>query len=283
MHDTILITKATGEREPFEPSKLKRSLLRAKASMEVADKIISHVELELKEGMSTKEIYSHAFELLDREHKPAAIRYSLRNAIMDLGPTGFPFENLISEIWRAKGFETTTDFTAIGDCVDHEIDVTAWNENKLIMVEAKFHNEFGIKSDLKAVLYVNSRWEDLKNQNFNFGKERKLDEGWLITNTKFTDQAIKYAKCRDMKLVGWNYPEEGNLQDLIEDTGLHPITSIRSISGRERRNLMELGIIHIRQISENADLLNQSGISTDKARKIMEEIAILENKENGLV
>lgn len=278
MHDTILITKATGEREPFEPNKLKNSLLRAKASREVADKIISHIELELKEGMSTREIYSHAFDLLEREHKPAAIRYSLRNAVMDLGPTGFPFENLISEIWRAKGFKTTTDFVAQGDCVEHEIDVTAWNENKLIMVEAKFHNEFGIKSDLKAVLYVNSRWEDLKNKTFNFGGERKLDEGWLITNTKFTEQAIKYAKCRSMKLIGWNYPEEGNLQDLIEDTGLHPITSLRSLSGRERRNLMELGIIHLKQISENADLLKQAAISPEKSQEIIEEVALLESK-----
>ncbi len=278
MHDTILITKATGEREPFEPNKLKNSLLRAKASREVADKIISHIELELKEGMSTREIYSHAFDLLEREHKPAAIRYSLRNAVMDLGPTGFPFENLISEIWRAKGFKTTTDFVAQGDCVEHEIDVTAWNENKLIMVEAKFHNEFGIKSDLKAVLYVNSRWEDLKNKTFNFGGERKLDEGWLITNTKFTEQAIKYAKCRSMKLIGWNYPEEGNLQDLIEDTGLHPITSLRSLSGRERRNLMELGIIHLKQISENTDLLKQAAISPEKSQEIIEEVALLESK-----
>ncbi|HEY4480346.1 MAG TPA: restriction endonuclease [Candidatus Paceibacterota bacterium] len=275
MHDTVLITKATGEKEPFEPHKLKHSLLRAKASSELADKIISHIELELKDGISTKEIYSHAFELLEREQKPAAIRYSLRNAVMDMGPTGFPFENLISEIWRAKGFETTTDFIATGKCVDHEIDVVAWNENKLIMVEAKFHNEFGLKSDLKAVLYVNSRWEDLKDKTFDFGKQRNLDEGWLVTNTKFSEQAIKYAKCRGMKLIGWNYPAEGNLQDLIEDTGLHPITSLLSLSSREKRSLMESGVIHLRQILANKDILNQAGVSLGKMEKVMQEIEMV--------
>jgi transcriptional regulator NrdR family protein len=64
MHDTILITKATGEREAFDPQKLRNSLQKAKASELIVDKILSHIELELKDGMSTKEIYHHAFDLL---------------------------------------------------------------------------------------------------------------------------------------------------------------------------------------------------------------------------
>jgi transcriptional regulator NrdR family protein len=102
MHDTILITKATGEREAFDPQKLRNSLQKAKASEQIVDKILSHIELELKDGMSTKEIYHHAFDLLAREQKPAAVRYSLRKALIEMGPTGFPFEKLIAEILRAK-------------------------------------------------------------------------------------------------------------------------------------------------------------------------------------
>lgn len=277
MQDTIYITKATGEREVFEPQKLRNSLLRAKAAPEAVDKILSQIELELKDGMTTREIYNHAFELLSREHKPSAIRYSLRNAIMDMGPTGFPFEQLIAEIFRAKGFEVTTGFIAQGKCVEHEIDVVAWNKDKLVMIEAKFHNEFGIKSDLKVVLYVHSRWDDLEDQQFNeFGGRRSIDEGWLITNTKFSEQAIKYAKCRNMKLVGWNYPENGNLQDLIEENGLHPITSLKTIGPSEEKVLMEAGIVLCKQAKENPDIVMQAGISKEKVERMFEEIDLIQ-------
>lgn len=275
MHDTVLITKATGEKEPFDGEKLRNSLMRSKASPEVAEKILSHIKLELKDGMSTKQIYKHAFDLLAREHRPAAARYSLRNAVIEMGPTGFPFEKLVAEIFVSKGFETTTDFIAKGKCVEHEIDIVAWNENKLIMSEAKFHNEFGIKSDLKAALYINSRWEDLGTEEFDFGGKRKLDEGWLVTNTKFSSKAIGYAKCRDMKLVGWNYPEKGNLQDLIEDAELHPITSLESISKHEKRALMEAGVVLCKQAMDNVDILKQCGLSEEKIKAALEEIKLI--------
>lgn len=275
MQDNILITKATGEREPFDPEKLRASLTKARASEEMSNKIIERIMLGLKEGMSTKEIYAHAFELLAQEHKPAAVRYSLRKALLEMGPTGFPFEKLVAEILHTKGFETTTEFTAQGRCVEHEIDVTAWNNEKLIMIEAKFHNEFGLKSDLKTVLYVDSRWDDLREEEFDFGKKRKLDEGWLVTNTKFTDQAIKYAKCKKMKLVGWGYPQQGNLENLIEETGLHPITVLNTLSNQEQRELMELGIIHIKQLKENADIAKQAIKKNSDLEETLKEIDLI--------
>lgn len=275
MQDNILITKATGEREPFNPQKLRESLARARAPQEASEKIVDHIMSEIRDGMSTKDIYAHAFDLLAKEHKPVAVRYSLRKALLEMGPTGFPFEKLVAEILRVKGFETTTEFTAQGRCVEHEIDVTAWNQEKLIMIEAKFHNEFGLKSDLKTVLYVDSRWDDLREEEFDFGSKRKLDEGWLVTNTKFTDQAIKYAKCRNMKLVGWGYPQNGNLQDLIEETGLHPITVLNTLSSQERRELMDLGLIHIKQLKENVDITKQVITKNSDLEETLKEINLI--------
>ncbi len=275
MQDNILITKATGEREPFDPDKLRQSLTRAHAPKEVTERILERILLGLKDGMTTKDIYTHAFELLASEHKPTAVRYSLRKALLAMGPTGFPFEKLISEILRVKGYETTTEFTALGRCVEHEIDITAWNDEKLIMIEAKFHNEYGLKSDLKTVLYVDSRWDDVREKEFDFGHKRKLDEGWLVTNTKFTDQAIKYAKCKNMKLIGWGYPKEGNLQDLIEETGLHPITVLNTLRLEEQRELMALGLIHILQIKENPDVARQVIRSSDALSATLSEIDLI--------
>lgn len=271
------IIKATGEREEFNSQKLRDSLLRAQAGAETADKIVNQIESELKDGSSTKDIYHHAFALLGKEESPAAARYSLRRAIMELGPTGFPFEQFVAEIFRTKGFETTTDFIAKGECADHEIDIVAWNKEKLIFVEAKFHNELGIKSDLKIALYIKARWEDLENQEFDFGgNKHKLDEGWLITNTKFSESAIKYAKCRNMKLVGWNYPEKGNLQDLIEEAHLHPITCLNSSTPSDEKLLMEAGIVLCKQARDNPDILKQAGLSDEKISKMLAEIDLIQ-------
>jgi len=270
------IIKANGEREEFNPQKLQDSLTRAGASLEAADRVVNKIGEELKDSASTKDIYYHAFKLLGKEESPAAARYSLRRAVMDLGPTGFPFEQFVAEIFHTKGFETQTDFIAKGECAEHEIDIVAWNDEKLIMIEAKFHNELGIKSDLKVVLYIKARWDDLAGATFNFGKERKLDEGWLITNTKFSESAIKYAKCRNMKLVGWNYPEKGNLQDLIEEAHLHPITCLNSSTPSDEKLLMEAGIVLCKQARDNPDILKQAGLSDEKISKMIEEIDLIQ-------
>lgn len=271
------IIKATGEREEFNPQKLLNSLMHAGASEEIADKIVLQIEGELKDGDTTKDIYKHAFALLGKEESPAAARYSLRRAVMELGPTGFPFEQFVSQIFATKGFETTTDYIAKGQCADHEIDIVAWKPDELIFVEAKFHNELGIKSDLKIALYIKARWEDLANQEFEeFGPKKKMTEGWLITNTKFSESAIKYAKCRNMKLIGWNYPEKGNLQDLIEEAHLHPITCLNSSTPSDERLLMEAGIVLCKQARDNPDILRQAGLSPEKIAKMMEEINLIQ-------
>lgn len=278
MNDGITIVKATGEREVFDPQKLHNSLRKAGAGEETTNRIIDQIVGGLKDGDSTKEIYIRAFDLLKQENVPkVTARYSLRNAIMDLGPSGFPFEQFVAQIFQAKGFETTTDFIAQGHCAEHEIDIVAWNPEKLIMVEAKFHNIFGIKSDLKVALYVKARWEDLADQEFDFGRKRKLNEGWLVTNTKFSEAAIKYANCRGMKLVGWNYPEDGSLQDLIEEARLHPITCLTSINPSDEKLLMAAGIVLCKQAKDNPDVVLQTGLNKNKLDKMLEEIEIISN------
>jgi len=63
-----------------------------------------------------------------------------------------------------------TDQKVRGKLVEHEIDVVAWNEEKLIMVEAKFHNQLGVKTDLKVILYVKERFDDLSAVTFDYGR-----------------------------------------------------------------------------------------------------------------
>ena len=136
----IEVVKANGQREPFVKEKLESSLFKAGADETTVNDIVDHTVRDLKDGMSTSEIYKHAFFLLRQKSKPAAVTYSLRRAVMGLGPSGFPFEKYVSLILKEKGYEVLTDQMVMGSCVPHEVDIIAWNENKLIMVEAKFHN-----------------------------------------------------------------------------------------------------------------------------------------------
>src|SRR3989344_1674690 len=216
--DQITVLKADGKREAFEIGKLNASLLHSGATEEAVEKVISHVLPELRDGMTTSEIYKHAFSVLQGISRPVARSYSLRRAVMDLGPSGFPFEDFVAEILKAKGFQCETRQTVLGGCVPHEVDVVAYNAKKLIMIEAKFHNELGTKSDLKVVLYIKARFDDLAENVFNYGgQNRKITDSWLVTNTKFSSTAIHYGVCKNLTMIGWNYPEKGNLQDMIEE------------------------------------------------------------------
>ncbi|MES2088109.1 MAG: ATP cone domain-containing protein [Patescibacteria group bacterium] len=269
--EQIFIVKTNGSKEPFQNSKLEASLRKAGASTEVTDKIVHHISKEIEDGMSTSAIYQHAFELLHKLERPVVARYSLKRAIAELGPSGFPFEKFISEVYKAQGFETLTDQMVDGHCVSHEVDVVAWNENKLIMAEAKFHNEIGLKSDLKVALYVKARYEDLKGMEFLYGKKRQLDEGILITNTNFTEKAIQYCECAGVKLIGWNYPTAGNLHDMIEDHGLHPITCLTTLSSGQKKSLMEKGIVLCRNVRDGREALLSAGLSEASIKEAQDE------------
>lgn len=273
---TLYVLKADGTKEPFDVVKLERSLKKAGASSKVVSDIIEHTKVNSDKEITTQEIYRNAFELLHKEDKPIALKYSLKRAIMDLGPSGFAFEDFIAEIFRQKGFEAETGKIVRGFCVEHEVDVVAWNTEKLIMVEAKFHNELGIKSDLKIALYVKARFDDLRKMTYKYGKERHLDEGWLVTNTKFTSTAIEYGSCQGgLRMIGWNYPPVGNLHDMILESKLHPVTCLSSLNGREKKELLDKGVVLCKSILENQDLLVSIGLTGSKAQKVIEEIESL--------
>jgi len=209
---------------------------------------------------------------------PVAVKYSLRRAIGELGPDGFPFEKLVARIFNTWGYETVTDQMVMGSCVEHEIDIVAWRGNELAMVEAKFHNEFGMKSDLKVVLYVKARYDDLSRKVFNFGnKERRLSEKYIFTNTKFTEKAIEYSSCQDLRLVGWNYPLSGNLHDIITQYRLQPITSLSLLSGKNKKELINRNILVCSDLMNDTKVLEDIGIKKAQIQRIISEANIIIN------
>jgi hypothetical protein len=253
--------KADGERELFDPAKLEHSLAHVGASSTVRAKVLAHVIHEIKDGMTSEDIYHRAFHILRTEAEtPIAARYSIKRAVFELGPSGFPFESFVAEILRAHGWKTQTEVTMMGRCAQHEVDVLAEKDGK-------FHNDQFGKTDIKDALYVHARYEDLMRSPLD---SSRVDEGWLVTNTRFTKNAIRYAQCSNLTLLGWDYPQGRGLQNLIIEGHVHPLTCLTSLTDGEKHRLLDQKIVLCKQIQTD-HLLQEYGVKPDRVPKVMEE------------
>ncbi len=276
MNHLITITKSDGTKQLFEEEKLVSSLKRVGASAEIIDDVVEEIGREIHDGMSTTEIYRRAFDLLRKHSSKVAAKYSVRRAMIELGPDGFPFEKFVARLFKMWGYESVTDQVVMGRCVDHEVDVVAWKGEELAMVEAKYHNEFGLKSDLKVSLYVKARYDDISENEYDYGgTKQKLTERWLITNTKFTDKAIRYSECVKMKLLGWNYPEKGNLHDLISENSLHPIACLSTLTRDQKRELAAKNMLICLDLVGNPHVLKEIGVKPEDQEKILTEVQVV--------
>lgn len=240
MGKTIAVIKATGEVEPFSERKVISSLLRAGASLELAQKIVRELKPQLYQNIFSFEVYDRVMRALKKEQKDLAARYNLKRAIMELGPTGYPFEKYMAEVLRVEGHQVAINKVVQGKCVAHEIDIIAKN-TKTFMIECKFHNQPGGRTDIKVALYTYARFLDVKSRGF--------DIPWLITNTKVTQEVKTYALCVGMRVTSWDYPPGESLRELIDKSGLHPVTASTSLSLAQKQALIEKGVVLYRDIT----------------------------------
>jgi HJR/Mrr/RecB family endonuclease len=267
---SVLVAKADGTTEPFDSSKLLASLMRAGASDVVAEEITKDVRKELYNGISTSQIYHKAFAQLRDLRRGAAARYSLKRAIQEFGPSGFPFEEYLADLFRAEGYKAQTDQIVQGGCVEHEVDVILTKDRTKTYVEAKFHNNPGYKTDLKTVLYVQARMEDLQKTSKN-----GVLRGMVVTNTKFTAQAVRYASCVGLELLSWEYPDKQDLHERIDMAKLYPITALTSLSRNEKMALLQKKMVLCTQLPRDTRSLARIGIRGQRAQAVIEEAGAL--------
>lgn len=258
----ISVIKATGEIEPFSEEKVLRSIKRAKVPKSLEQEVLNHIKEKIYDQIPTSDIYRHITEFLVNSSYPQTkAKYSLKQAIMDLGPTGYPFEDFIAEILKTKGYLTQVRVIINGTCIHHEIDVLAHREmpeaEDTTIVEAKFHNNSGIRTDIHVALYTKARFDDIK-------KRHGFGNVWLITNTKVTMDVITYAQCVGMKVTSWSYPEGEGLRDLIEANGLYPITALTTLSNDHKQTLLNNHIVLCKTICEKPSILDLLPISKEE-------------------
>jgi hypothetical protein len=265
------VTKANGERELFFPEKLYRSLVQSGADPSLADTITGDIASSLTEDEKTRDIYRRAFARLRQVRKPMAARYSVKHALLELGPSGYPFEDFLSEMYKILGYNSITRIVVQGRCVEHELDIVAVRGDERLAAEVKYHNNPGLKSDLKTALYVKARFEDIAAQS---GKGSSTDytSRLLITNTKFTSQVEIYAACAGLQLISWDYPAKGNLREMIEETKVHPVSCLTSLSKANKRRLMDQGVVLCKQVRSQVDKVQALGLSDKAVGTLFEEI-----------
>ncbi|MGZ5281047.1 MAG: PD-(D/E)XK nuclease superfamily protein [Bacteroidia bacterium] len=268
----IPIVKASGEIAKFDEEKLKKSLTRSGASPDQVDTILKNIDDNLYPGIPSKKIYQLAFKMLNKLSKPLAARYKLKSAIMELGPSGFPFEKYVASILKHQGYRVQTSIIVQGKCVNHEVDVIAEKEDAYFIIECKYHNHRGTVSDVKIPLYINSRFKDIE-ENWPVQPEKniQLRTAWVVTNTRFTFDAIQYGNCAGLKLLGWDYPHKGSLNQIIERLGLYPLTCLTTLSKHEKQNLLDSKVVLCREICDDPALLKVAGINEERIKGILEE------------
>ncbi|MBL7765740.1 MAG: restriction endonuclease [Chitinophagaceae bacterium] len=270
--NAISITKASGEIVPFSEEKLKHSLQRSGATPSEIDITITKVKNKLVEGLSTKKIYDLAYAELKKFKKSEAARYHLKKAIMHLGPSGFPFERFIGELMAGEGYTIQVGTILQGICVSHEIDVIAEKENRYALMECKYHNQQGIFCDVKVPLYIRSRTNDVIASLKKNKSHQDLDfEAWVVTNTKFSNDARQYGLCAGMKLMSWDYPVGKSIKDRVDLTGLYPLTCLTTLTKYEKQKLLDLGVVLCRDLISHQDWLRNIDLKPNRLGQVLKE------------
>lgn len=279
----ILIAKADGTQELFNPEKLIFSLMRAGAEHAAARAIAEHIERELYNGITTQEIYRHAFARLRDARALVAARYSLKRSLLQFGPSGFPFEAYLAELFALEGYKTKTDQIVQGACVPHEVDVVLSKNRgrETVYVEAKFHNAAGFKTDLKTVLYVKARLDDIAAHRTETAAKGAM-RGLIITNTKFTSLAARYASCAGVELLGWEEPRDNSLQQRIEVQRLYPVTALTTLNHREKMALLSRKVVLCSSLVKDTRALGAAGLTGARADRVLSEAETLCGRKERL-
>jgi hypothetical protein len=269
----ILVKKASGEEERFSVEKLERSLTNAGAERESISNIISDILQWIYPGVTTKKIYTRAFNLLHKEKASSALRYRLKQAIFELGPTGYPFELLAGQIFKKEGYSIEVGVVVDGMCVPHEMDVIATSHDTQHLAECKYHKDQGKQVSIQVPLYVRSRVEDIVRKRKELPEYQNLSfEGWVITNTRFSSDSITYGTYYGLNLLAWDFPEGKGLKNLVEKHRIYPITILKNLTKKEKQLLMDKELVTCSQLMEHIEEVKTLNLSKNRYEKAMSEL-----------
>jgi signal recognition particle subunit SEC65 len=267
----VYVIKFDGRKETFNKNKIIRTCLRAGVNKETAKKIADYVESIAYNGISTREIYRAILQQLDKYEKTISSVYRLREALSILPPR--LFEIFIRRIFEKLGYNCKSSVIIQGAAVDHEVDVVAKRQGELILIECKHHVNPHRFCGLSVVLQVQARLEDILD-GFVQGKNKyNFNKAVIVTNTKFSDHAIRYAAAKNIELIGWRTPKDHGLEVMIKENKIYPVTILRTKKFIIKK-LTEMNIATIEDVNEK--ILRKIGVGSSTIENIIRQINKLE-------
>lgn len=273
---STMVQKIDGTSEPYNEEKIRQSASRVGVPESLQSEMLQSIRDRLYDGIKTGEIFDMIKEFLRSSDSPyLALKYNLKDALSQLGPSGYPFEKYVALLLQDVGYHTQTNQILMGSCIPHEVDVLASKDDVTYFIEAKFHKSVAQRTDVRVALYIKSRYEDLKS-NWRLGETCP----WIITNTRFSTDAIKYSECQNIRLMSWGYPKGQGIMDLIESTGLHPITILEDLGSNDKLRLLQAGVVTCRQLKDKANHHLVSKEFLSRVLPQLDAICAVHNNEN---
>ncbi len=267
------IFKRGGKEEFFNPEKLCKSISMTGVSEDLSRQVCSIIAHSVSSGVSSDDIFKITRDYLYDYDPGIAALYALERGLSALGPSGFLFEQYVAQILQVMGYCVHTNVYAEGEGVSHEIDVWAQKGNVVFLIEAKYRNDFKIKTHIDQIMYADARLGDIRRAAEQRGDTKEYYM-WVVTNTKFTDSAIHYVEHRDLQLMGWDFPQYINLMKLVYEKKLYPVTVLPSITKKALRKMAEKNIVLIKDLHGYSvnDFKQEFDLSMTLSKKLAKQI-----------
>jgi len=242
------------------------------ANREIADEISGKIESEIYDGVSTEEILDRIFELL-QEHRPVIKHLLDLRKGLSLMSSKPEFELFVRVLLSENGYEVTPNRILRGKCVEHEVDGIARKDGVTYFVEAKHHSNYHTSTGLDESRIARAVLEDVL-EGFEVGlNDWEIERAMIVTNTKFSEHAKRYGKCRNIVQIGWSSPPYDGLQEMIEEKKLYPITCLKRLRKQTKEKLTSAGIVSLRQLIEREpeELANRTKITKRSLLRLLKE------------
>ncbi len=270
--------KADGSLQQFEAAKVVKTCLRLGASRRTAEKIAFEIEKQIHDGMRTRDILQMIYSKL-RLYKPEISHLTdLRKALSLISPRDF--EVYIQQLLREHGYSVTPNQIIQGKCIAHEVDAIASKGNQVYLVEIKHHVNYHSPTGLDESRIARAVFEDITDGYQKGTNSLQINRTMIVTNTKFSDHSLQYSKCRGIDQIGWSYPVNNGLQDLIEEKQFHPLTCLKELDEDLYSALISNDIIAMKQVinASPSELAWRTGRSMQAMDKLIHQALLLEKK-----
>ncbi|KAF5073455.1 hypothetical protein DSECCO2_191060 [anaerobic digester metagenome] len=259
------VTKVNGARQPFDRGRVQRTLRNMGVGAEDAERIAHEIEESVPDGVKTATVLRMIRSRAKAVRPAAGHRTNLRRAL-GLLRSKPDFEEFVRVLLREHGYRVETGCVLAGLCGEHEVDAIAERDGATIFVEVKHHASHHGVTGLDEGRIARAIIEDLQ-EGFRAGRcTVSIDGALIVCNTKLSGHAKRYATCRGIGHIGWDYPEEQNLRTMIEKTQSYPVTIVTGVSRSVSARLAAAGFVTAKQVAygDAAAIARDTGIPLKK-------------------